>query len=91
MDDSQKKAVKKCMPTLINELDVGTIILKLRALSVLTSDDLEIIQSKTTASESRLEFMNIIQRRDNAWEKLLKALVENGQRYLGMQMNNNFI
>lgn len=83
MDEFQQKAIKKCMPKLINELDVGAVILQLRAFSVLTSDDLEKIQKKTTASESRLEFLNIIQRRDNAWGHLLNVLASIGQRFLG--------
>lgn len=87
MDVYQRQAVIHCMPKLLNELDIGDINLRLRELSVFTSDDLEKIQRKLTGVESRLEFLNIIQRRDKGWEALLQALEINGQGYLGMQQS----
>lgn len=83
MDAKQQNAIKKCMPKFVNELDVTTLTLQLRALSVLTPDDMEIIQSKTTAAESRLEFLSILQRRDHAWEYFMIELKKAGQKYLG--------
>ena len=53
------------------------------AHSVITSDDLDRIKAKTSASESRLELLTIVQRRDRAWGHLLSSLTEGGQEYLG--------
>lgn len=88
MEDSEQKAVKNCMPKLINDLEFEPVIIYLRALQVLTADDLERIKRKGSPSESRLELLSIIQRRDNAWEHLLNALVASNQGYLGMKSYN---
>lgn len=83
MDTNQQNAITKCMPKLTDELDSGAVSIYLRARGILTSDDIELVQAQTTSKESRMKLMDLLKRRDNAWDGLIAALRDTRQNYLG--------
>lgn len=83
MDAKQQEAMKRCMDQLFKHLAIDSVTWKLKAKGILTKDDMEIIQRKSTTSERRLEFIDRIQSRNSAWESLLRALIDTNQEFLG--------
>lgn len=75
MEPGEIKALKQCLPRLIDDLSIDDVALYLKASGVIGVNDYERIMVQKSTTEKRLFFFEqVIKSKTNGWPELIKVL-----------------